>query len=156
VWTDGRLFCLRISAALSSEAQQCASDNLSTKCSGFALRSSLSIWRASARHRFSAPSTAAFSLSSRLSNSSDILRSDISAPSKGPIGRLLSAPSSNQCRQIQFQSWGGTRLANDTRMTGRSAHHRAVCTPTKEPGDGSGESAHRDCPTRRVGPHSGN
>jgi hypothetical protein len=39
---------------------------------------------------------------------------------------------------------------------GRSAHLRAVCTPTKEPGDRSGESAHHDSPTRRVGPHSGN
>jgi hypothetical protein len=26
-----------------------------------------------------------------------------------------------------------------------SVHHRAVCTPTKEPGDGSGESTHRSC-----------
>jgi hypothetical protein len=26
------------------------------------------------------------------------------------------------------------------------AHHRAVCTPTKELGDGSGESAHRKSP----------
>jgi hypothetical protein len=34
VWLDGRLFCARISAALSREAQQFASDNLSTKCCG--------------------------------------------------------------------------------------------------------------------------
>jgi hypothetical protein len=27
-----------------------------------------------------------------------------------------------------------------------SADHRAVCTPTKEPGDGIGESAHRKSP----------
>jgi hypothetical protein len=26
----------------------------------------------------------------------------------------------------------------------------AVCTPTKEPGDGSAESEHRSCPTRRA------
>src|SRR5262249_62164916 len=33
-----------------------------------------------------------------------------------------------------------------THLRKSSAHHRAVCTPTKEPGDGAGGSAHRKSP----------
>jgi hypothetical protein len=80
VWTDCRVFCLRTSAALSTEAQKSANNNLSTKRSGL-LRSLLSIWRARARHLFSAASIAAFSVASRPSNSTDTVRFDISEPS---------------------------------------------------------------------------
>src|SRR5262245_46620126 len=50
-----------------------ASDNLSTKCSGLLLRSSFAILAASTRHLISAARMPAFSVASRLSNSSDIL-----------------------------------------------------------------------------------
>src|SRR6516165_6234121 len=50
-----------------------ASDNLSTKCSGLLLRSSFAILVARARHLFSTVPMPAFSVASRLSNSSDIL-----------------------------------------------------------------------------------
>src|SRR5215472_12171070 len=52
-----------------------ASDNLSTKCSGLLLRSSFAILVARARHLFSAVPMPAFSVASRPSNSSDIMRS---------------------------------------------------------------------------------
>jgi hypothetical protein len=37
----------------------------------------------------------------------------------------------------------GNRSTISAISTRVSVHHRAVCTPTKGPGDGSGESAHR-------------
>src|SRR5262249_23928182 len=43
---------------------------------------------------FSAPSTAAFSVASRLSNSSDILLADIFRAAPTAVGRLLRAPGS--------------------------------------------------------------
>src|SRR5215469_16325786 len=49
-----------------------ASDDFSTKCSGFLLRSSFAILAARARHLFSAAPMPAFSGTSRASNSSDI------------------------------------------------------------------------------------
>src|SRR5260370_18277251 len=52
-----------------------ASDNLSTKCSGLLLRSSFAILAARARHLFSVAPMPAFSVASRPSNSSDIMRS---------------------------------------------------------------------------------
>src|SRR5215831_13390938 len=51
-----------------------ASDNLSTKCSGLLLRSSFAILAARARHLYSAAPMPAFSVASRPSNSSDIMR----------------------------------------------------------------------------------
>ena len=53
-----------------------ASDNLSTKCSGLLLRSSFAILAARARHLISAAPMPAFSVASRPSNSSDIMRSE--------------------------------------------------------------------------------
>src|SRR6516225_5279720 len=70
---------LRTSAARSREALMSASDNLSTKCSGFFLRSSSPIRPTRARHLYSVDSTAAFSFASRLPNLSDMVHSEIGA-----------------------------------------------------------------------------
>jgi hypothetical protein len=69
-----------------------ASDNLSTKCSGFLLRSSFAILAARTRHLISVARMAAFSVASRLSNASDILLRDMAekAPAvdgPGQVGR---------------------------------------------------------------------
>src|SRR5215469_18215065 len=61
-----------ISSALKRRANVCQ-EPLSTKCSGFLLRSSFAILAARTRHRFSSVSIAAFSITSGLSNSSDIV-----------------------------------------------------------------------------------
>jgi hypothetical protein len=76
---------MRTSAARSREALMSASDNLSTKCSGLLLRSSFAILAARARHLISAAPMPAFSVASRPSNSSDIMRSGFSEPSLGPL-----------------------------------------------------------------------
>src|SRR6516164_9665400 len=73
---------LRTSAARSREALMSASDNLSTKCSGFFLRSSSPIRPTRARHLYSVDSTAAFLFASRLPNLlnlSDMVHSEIGA-----------------------------------------------------------------------------
>src|SRR5262249_43165949 len=58
-----------------------ASNNLSTNCSGLLLRSSFAILAARTRHLISVARMAAFSVASRLSNSSDILlRASYSRP----------------------------------------------------------------------------
>src|SRR6516162_10704977 len=57
-----------------------ASDNLSTNCSGFLLRSSFAILAARTRHLISVARVAAFSVASRLSNSSDIILRASSEP----------------------------------------------------------------------------
>src|SRR6516165_8798347 len=57
-----------------------ASNNLSTNCSGLLLRSSFAILAARTRHLISAARMAAFSVASRLSNSSDILLGASSEP----------------------------------------------------------------------------
>jgi hypothetical protein len=57
-----------------------ASDNLSTKCSGLLLRSSFAILAARTRHLTSVDRMPAFSVASRLSNSSDILLRASSEP----------------------------------------------------------------------------
>src|SRR5215467_3465774 len=57
-----------------------ASNNLSTKCSGLLLRSSFAILAARTRHLISVARMAAFSVASRLSNSSDILLRAFSEP----------------------------------------------------------------------------
>src|SRR4029450_1836256 len=61
---------------------------------GLLLRRSLSILAARVRHLFSAASTAAFSVASRLSNSSDILLADIFRAAPTTVGRLVRAPGS--------------------------------------------------------------
>ena len=71
-----------------------ASDNLSTKCSGLLLRSSFPILDARTRHLISVARMAAFSVASRLSNSSDILLADIFRAAPTAVGRLLRAPGS--------------------------------------------------------------
>src|SRR5262245_59181196 len=88
------LFCSRSRAAYSREASKAASDNLSTKCSGLLLPSSLPIWAARVRHLSSAASTAAFSVASKPSNSSDILLADIFRAAPTAVGRLFRAPGS--------------------------------------------------------------
>src|SRR5437016_5164241 len=50
-----------------------ARNRLSTKCSGFLLRSSFAILAARTRHRFSSVSSAAFSITSRPPDSLDIV-----------------------------------------------------------------------------------
>jgi len=67
-----------------------ASDTLSTKCSGFLLRSSFAILAARTRHLISVPRMAAFSVASKLSNSSDILLRASSEPPTA-VGRLMRA-----------------------------------------------------------------
>src|SRR6516164_3873800 len=64
-------------------------DNLSTKCSGLLLRSSFAILAARTRHLISVARMAAFSVASRLSNSSDILLRAASEPPRrgSPVAR---------------------------------------------------------------------
>jgi len=97
-----------------------AGANLSTKCSGLLLRSSLAIWAARRRHPFSAASNPGFSVASRPSNSSDITR----------------APTSQRRPSARWSPVERTRfkvvLANSTwRVTGSSCRiapvHRADC-----------------------------
>src|SRR5215469_14882090 len=69
-----------------------ASDHSSTKCWGFLLRSSFAILAARTRHLISVARIAAFSVASRLSNSSDII---LRASAKPPhVGRLVRASGS--------------------------------------------------------------
>src|SRR5215471_11361047 len=73
-----------------------ASENLSTKCSGFLLRSSFAILAASTRHLISVARMAAFSVASRLSSSSDIL---LRASSEPPLPWVAcSAHQVQRCR----------------------------------------------------------
>src|SRR6516164_6192862 len=71
-----------------------ASDNLSTKCSGFLLRSSFAILAARTRHLISVAPMAAFSVVSWLSNPSDIVLKDM---------RLLPSPvfRADECRRVK-------------------------------------------------------
>src|SRR5262249_17946050 len=67
-----------------------ASDNLSTKCSGFLLRSSFAILAARTRHLISAARMVAFSVASRPSNSSDIIlraSSELPCHRRSPVAR---------------------------------------------------------------------
>src|SRR5262245_23588176 len=67
-----------------------ASNNLSTNCSGLLLRSSFAILAARTRHLISAARMAAFSVASRLSNSSDIILRASSEPPyhrRSPLAR---------------------------------------------------------------------
>jgi len=83
------LFCSRSRAAYSREESKADNDNLSTKCSGLLLRSSFAILAARTRHLISVARMAAFSVASRLSNSSDILLRAASEPPRrgSPVAR---------------------------------------------------------------------
>src|SRR5262249_33933466 len=84
--------CSRRRAVCSREAYRSARDKLSTKCWGFLLRSSFAILAARTRHLISVARIAAFSVASRLSNSSDII---LRASAKPPhVGRLVRASGS--------------------------------------------------------------
>jgi len=72
---------------------------MSKKWSGLLLRSSFPILAARARHLFSVAPMPAFSVASRPSNSSDIVRTPTSESVALPVGRLLSAPGSKWCDQ---------------------------------------------------------